>query len=217
MANSNWPTVIPILEATGEYMSPDTKRTTRSDFTDFFLRFQPAPNAHPAYKHLFLTHQHLAKLLIEHPAMVPNLQQTFATPANSKNKVYFMWDFVLRTFQHLAAQVDPRDPSSSPMFQDVSGRALQAKMLTIDETGQLNKMNASVGYSDDGGVEFTDEIKVLANQLDRFPDGCAACGRDKRDDDKPLLMCARCKEEKYCSTDCQKKRWKKHKRECEPA
>lgn len=30
--------------------------------------------------------------------MAPNLQQTYMTPAASKNKVYFMWDFVGRTF-----------------------------------------------------------------------------------------------------------------------
>ena len=29
--------------------------------------------------------------------MTPNLQQTYMTPAASKNKVYFMWDFVGRT------------------------------------------------------------------------------------------------------------------------
>jgi hypothetical protein len=217
MPNPNWPAVIPILKATGEYMSPDTKKTTRADFTDFFLRFQHAPDAHPIYKHLFITHQALAKLLVEHPAMVPNLQQTFSTPANSKNKVYFMWDFILRTFQHLAAQVDPRDPSSSSMYQDVLGRAVQAKTLTCDTTGQMEKMNRSVGYKDDGGIEFTDEIKRLAAQLDQWPEGCAACGKDKREGGKMLLMCARCREEKYCSTECQKKMWKKHKGECEPA
>jgi hypothetical protein len=180
------------------------------------MRFQHAPDAHPTYKHLFITHQQLAKLLIEHPAMKPNLQQTFSTPANSKNQVYFMWDFILRTFQQLAAQVDPRDPNSSPMFQEVIGRAVQAKMLTIDETGILRTMNASARYKDDDGVEFTDEIKKLADNLDAFP-GCAACGKEKRADGKALLLCARCKREKYCSTDCQKKRWKKHKQECEPA
>ena len=29
--------------------------------------------------------------------MAPNLQQTFRTPAASKNNVYFMWDYVGRT------------------------------------------------------------------------------------------------------------------------
>jgi hypothetical protein len=216
MPRDSWPTVIPIPEATREYMSPDTTTTTRVDFTDFFMRFQHAPDAHPVYKHLFVTHQQLAKLLIEHPAMQPNLQQTFSTPANSKNKVYFMWDFVLRTFQFLVAQVDPRDPYSSPTFLEVYRRAATERALTVDDTGELNRMNGSFGYSDDGGVEFTDEIKNLANKL-MAEIGCAACGKEKRDDGKALLVCARCKEEKYCSTDCQKKRWKNHKRECQAA
>jgi hypothetical protein len=155
--------------------------------------------------------------LIDHPAMRPNLKQTFSTPAKSKNKVYFMWDFILRTLQHLAAQVDPSNPNSSPMFQDVIGRSVQAKMLIIDETGQLDEMNASVGNSGGGGVEFGDEIKKLADTLDEFPNACAACGKEKRDDGSTLLLCARCRTEKYCSTDCQKKRWKAHKKNCEPA
>lgn len=109
-----WPAEIPIPEETGNFMSPDTTKTTRTDFTDFFLRFRHAEDAHPLYRQLFLTHQQLAKLCIEHPAMRPNLEQTFstreqrypllwrkwncshATAANSKNKVYFMWDFLLR-------------------------------------------------------------------------------------------------------------------------
>jgi hypothetical protein len=216
MPNSGLPDIIPITDATGQFLSPDPKKITRSDFTDFFMRFQHAPDAHSTYKHLFVTHQQLVKLLVEHPAMQPNLQQTFSTPANSKNQVYFMWDFILRTFQILAAQVDPRDPNSSPTFQDVIGRAVQAKMLTIDDTGMLKKLNASAQYKDDDGVEFTDEIKNLAGKLDDFP-GCAACQKEEREDGKALLLCARCKKEKYRSTDCQKKRWKSHKRFCQPA
>jgi hypothetical protein len=98
------------------FCPPDPKKITRADFTDFFMRFQHAPDAHSTYKHLFVTHQQLVKLLLEHPAMQPNLQQTFSTSANSKNQVYFMWDFILRTIQILAAQVDSRDPYSSPTF-----------------------------------------------------------------------------------------------------
>jgi hypothetical protein len=81
-ANPNGPP-LPIHEATGEYLSPDTKTTTRIDFTDFFLRFRHAEDAHPAYKHLSVTHQQMAKLLIEHPAMKRNLQQTFSTRKSS--------------------------------------------------------------------------------------------------------------------------------------
>ena len=219
MPNPSWPTTIPILSATGEYLSPKTTSTTRLDFTDFFLRFRPAPDAHSYYLHLFSTHQKLAHLLIAHPAMLPNLQQTFSTPANSKNKVYFMWDFVLRTFQHLAAQVDPLDPESSPIFKDVLERSVRAKELIIDETGQLERMNARVGYAYDDGVEFTGEIKGCAATLLDLPElkGCAGCGKGERGDGRKLLVCAKCRGEMYCSVDCQRKRWKVHKKECQPA
>jgi hypothetical protein len=195
-------------------MTPNTRTTNRLDFTAFFLRFAYAADAHPAYVHLFTTHQHLFALLSTHPAMVPNLQQIFSTPANSKNKVYFMWDFLLRTFQHIAAQIDPREPETSAMWEEVLGRAIQAKELMVDETGMLERMNARVGYKDDGGVEFRDEEKALARTLDEFPEGCKGCGKEEREDGKALLVCARCKEEKYCSTECQKRRWKAHKKEC---
>lgn len=98
MPKEDWPEVISIGEATGQFMFPDTKITSRADYTDYFLRFRHAPDAHALNKHVFTTHQKLARLLCDHAAMRPNLQQTFSTPANSKNKVYFTWDSVLRTF-----------------------------------------------------------------------------------------------------------------------
>lgn len=146
--------------------------------------------------------------------MKPNLEQTFSTKANSKNKVYFMWDFVLRTFQHLAAQVDPRNPHRSPMFVDVVGRAAMAKSLMLDDTGKLEAMNMSVGYSDDDGVEFGDEIKELAQKLDEFPPSCAGCGKLERENGAALLLCAGCKKTKYCSIECQRSCWKAHKKQC---
>ncbi|KAF1829057.1 hypothetical protein BDW02DRAFT_643106 [Decorospora gaudefroyi] len=142
--NPNWPAEIPIPEATEGYLSPDTKETTRIDFTDFFLRFRHAE------------------------AMKPNLQQTFST-------LYFMWDFVLRTFQHLAAQVSPQVPKSSLMFGILVARTSHTKQLILDTTGKLEAMNASVGYSDDGGIEFGDEILALAATLD-VPEGLSEDG-----------------------------------------
>lgn len=35
-----------------------------------------------------------------------------------------------------------------------------------------------------------------------------------REDGRPLLACAACKEERCCSTECQRKCWKAHKKEC---
>jgi hypothetical protein len=80
---------IVLHEATGDFLSPNPATTTRTDFTKFFLNFSAAPDAHELYKHLFDVHQNLIRLLVEDPAMRPNLEQTFSTPANSKNKVYF--------------------------------------------------------------------------------------------------------------------------------
>lgn len=100
------------------------------------------------------------------------------------------------------------------MLEDVLGCISQIRTLIIDDTGELNRLNASVGHRDDGGVEFTDEIKQLVDGLDKIPDGCAGCGNETKPDGTALLVCARCKKEQYCSTGCQKKRWKKHKRNC---
>jgi hypothetical protein len=79
-----------------------------------------------------------------------------------------MWDFVLRTFQHLYAQMDSHDHTSSPMYANVVGRASQAKMPTLNETTQMNRVNASVGYKDDGGIGFIDEIEEVAATLDQL-------------------------------------------------
>jgi len=203
----SWPDTIPIPEATGDFLSPNVESTTRTNFTNFFLRFRHAEDAHTDYKHLFLTQQKLIKLLVDHPAMQPNLEQTFSTPANSKNKVYFQWDFVLRTFQIMVAKISPQNPWGSPMWQDIVGRSVQARHLILDTTGQLNAMNANLGYKDDEGVEFTDEIKSVAAELTKLGAGCAGCAKEKRDDGGNLLACARCKNQRYCSTKCQKKCW----------
>jgi hypothetical protein len=124
-----------------------------------------------------------------------------------------MWDFILRTFQHLAAHVSPQHPFSSSMLSDVVGRTSLAKDRILDTTGKLAAMNASVGYLDDDGVEFGAEICALAETLE-LPPGCAGCGMSERLDGKDLFICARCKADKYCSVECQKKCWKIHKRTC---
>lgn len=53
----------------------------------------------------------LLKALFEHPAMAPNREQTFMTPAKKKTRVYFMWDFVGRTLGMLY-QIPPKLPAS---------------------------------------------------------------------------------------------------------
>jgi hypothetical protein len=79
-----------MASAPPRYLTPNTQTTKRGDFTDFFLEWNCAEGADPKYQHLFDVHQNLMRMLINDPAMDPNRQQTFSTPANSKNKVYFM-------------------------------------------------------------------------------------------------------------------------------
>lgn len=77
-------------------MDPHT--STREQFTAGLTAIPLPPVAlAPEWKHLAEQLRTLLDKLAFHPAMAPNLQQTYMTPANSKNNVYFMWDFVGRT------------------------------------------------------------------------------------------------------------------------
>lgn len=42
---------------------------------------------------------------------------------------------------------------------------------------------------------------------------CSGCGKPPAEN-KPLSKCTKCLSAKYCSRECQKKHWKKHKKEC---
>ena len=75
----------------------DTTTGTRQQYTDKLCGESVPSNAAAQWSNLLTATQTLAKALNDHSAMVPNLQQTYSTPANSKNKVYFMWDFVTTT------------------------------------------------------------------------------------------------------------------------
>jgi mitochondrial splicing suppressor protein 51 len=43
---------------------------------------------------------------------------------------------------------------------------------------------------------------------------CGSCGKSEGADGKPLKRCAKCQTTRYCSRDCQKADFKKHKKEC---
>lgn len=47
--------------------------------------------------------------------------------------------------------------------------------------------------------------------------GCFKCGAVTTKAGNSLLKCAKCKTAQYCSPDCQKKDWKKHKQACKQA
>ena len=85
-------------------MDPHT--ATREQFTTG-LTSMPLPRGTlaPEWKELAEQLRTLLLKLAFHPAMEPNLQQTYMTPAASKNNVYFMWDFVGRTLVSSPAQL----------------------------------------------------------------------------------------------------------------
>ena len=77
-------------------MNPNT--STREEYTTGLTGIPlPSNNVAPEWKELAEQLRTLLDKLAHHPAMAPNLQQPFMTPAASKNSVYFSWDFVGRT------------------------------------------------------------------------------------------------------------------------
>ena len=112
----------------------------------------------------------LDKPLTIHEATGGHLQQITIAAAVADIKFFPRWDFLLRSFQFLAARIDPKNPTRSEMFMDVFGRASIAKTLILDDTGKLEQMNASVGYSHNEDVDSGDEIKTEAQKLDELPE-----------------------------------------------
>lgn len=49
------------------------------------------------------------------------------------------------------------------------------------------------------------------------PQRCWTCGRTETPGGADLKKCTRCRKARYCSAECQKKDWKKHRMECEEA
>ncbi|KAL9609775.1 MAG: hypothetical protein Q9167_005487 [Letrouitia subvulpina] len=114
----------------------------------------------------------LLEKLTFHEAMQPNLQQTYMTPAASKNRVYFMWDFVGRTLGILYGQVNPGLPEDmseqeAEAWQDAIGRSMfSGKLILDDKPGLLNEM-VEMAYPDQQGKhpEIGAEVLALARAL----------------------------------------------------
>jgi hypothetical protein len=66
------------------------------------------------------------------------------------------------------------------------------------------------------GVGNSAKSAVIKELRDRFhnPNVCASCSARRGKDGSELLRCAKCKDRRYCSADCQKKHWSIHKKVC---
>jgi hypothetical protein len=109
------------------YTQPDPHTTTRRAFTANLLNAPVQAPANSEYAKLQNALKTVLTLLINHKAMERNIDQTFMTPAASKNKVYFMWDFVGRTLGMLY-MLDPAAPKGDA-WEDVAGRCGYARHL----------------------------------------------------------------------------------------
>jgi len=139
---------------------PNPHTTTREAYTEALVGDAVPTNASPKFAKLFNSLNDLYSKLAHHPAMAPNLQQTFMTPANSKNKVYFMWDFVGRT-RGLMALVDPSLPEKDKeQWDDIAQRAIYGDVLVQDTTGKTEVMFAGCAPAD-----FGDEVKAASKEV----------------------------------------------------
>lgn len=70
----------------------DPNKSTRREYAEYAKNSFSVPDgAAPQWKQYGNNLSELAYKLAFHDAMKPNIDQTYMTPAASKNKVYFMW------------------------------------------------------------------------------------------------------------------------------
>ena len=70
------------------WRQPNPNTTTREAWTNAKLNYVIPANASPDFRSYVEVLQSLERKLAFHSAMRPNLQQTYATPANLKTKIY---------------------------------------------------------------------------------------------------------------------------------
>jgi len=153
-------------------MSLNPNTSTREEYTRGLTTVPLPPKSTPAWLSMVTRLRTLLNKLAQHPAMAPNLQQTYMTPAADKNNVYFMWDFIGRTLG-MCYQLDPELSNHRPGqplpegYVDVISRCAMARELMLDsKPGMLSSMT-EMTYPEQAGKhpEFGAEILGLARDL----------------------------------------------------
>lgn len=140
----------------------DYNKATREEFTRRLLSLPDRSNQ-PKWSAYRTSLNKILDLLAHHPAMAPNINQTYMTPANSKNKVYFMWDFVGRTRATLENAKEATSKDSA--FVDVLSRSMMAVDLIKDRTGKLDMMVGGPHPGSSDKAEFGNEVEHAADEL----------------------------------------------------
>jgi hypothetical protein len=144
---------------------PDPYTTARKDYTAAICSKDIPENANATYKKLVEGGRKLVNCLLNDPAMAPNREQTFMTPAASKNRVYFMWDYVQRTLCYLN-ELDAIQPSRSSGvgegWADCQGRITFAISLILDADRKLAAMMPG------DTTPFSEEVLAATKELDKL-------------------------------------------------
>ncbi|KAF2815288.1 uncharacterized protein BDZ99DRAFT_516024 [Mytilinidion resinicola] len=171
----------------------DVQNTTRAAYTRGLTSLPLPTNAKAEWLSSVTKLRTLLTKLAEHPAMAPNLQQTYSTPSADKNNVYFMWDFVGRTLvrwapfeltflwsrkvnsrrQGMYYNIDPQLAHHRPGeplpedYADVIGRCVMAQQLILDTKPGMLDMMTEMTYPEQKGrhPRFGEEILGLARGL----------------------------------------------------
>ncbi|KAI4644745.1 uncharacterized protein J4E78_009564 [Alternaria triticimaculans] len=130
------------------------------------------------------------------PAAQGQMKKALFGPNGYKNGVPY--DFKSKSITE-EANARPSEPANGMGFQ----------MMNVPGPGGL----FSTGMTDSSTSLVVKELREQFNK----PDLCGGCGVKARAGGDALLSCAKCKNRKYCSTECQKKHWKVHKKVCELA
>lgn len=109
----------------------------------------------------------------------------------------------------------PYDFESDSLIETAHSMADDFKSESIGPGFKVMNVMSPGGVFNTGMGNSTDSIiiKELRSKLHR-PDECAACSTRNGRGPTALLQCAKCKDRKYCSPECQKKHWKIHKKVC---
>ena len=109
------------------------------------------------------------------------------------------YDFGNKT--HLEHSLTMMFPGKTSRVKNVGA----TKIVEIQQADGKKPLTQVVGPPTD---EEMGMVAMYPNHL------CATCGADKKQDGEDLMACARCHDRKYCSKECQRKHWKKHKVIC---
>jgi hypothetical protein len=99
-----------------------------------------------------------------------------------------------------------------------TANAMDDKDEDSNKLGFIGMNVLSPGGLFDTGMRNSSTSAIIKElrKMQKYPDVCAGCGADAGPGGKTLLMCARCKDRKYCSVECQKQHWSIYRKLCEP-